>query len=293
MTVQGIFTPIKNSRTLRRVALLACVVAAYSLLPVWKEHSIYRDLGDMPSELYAALTLVLGWLLVFKTNAAYNRWWEARTLWGALVNASRNLALKTAVMIDLPEAELFEVKRHLNAFPYAVKDHLRDMASLNVVPGFETAPDKVIHVPGFIASGLYGDMRRWRQAGWVDGDLMRVIDHDLSRLMDICGGCERIKSTRITTSYRVFVRQCVVLFLVLFPWGIAQDFGWWTVLVTGIIAYFMLGLGIVAENIEEPFGFDEDDLDLDRLCHVISASVDEIFERRGLREKSSPAASQS
>ena len=65
----------------------------YALLPLLKEYSSYKDIGDTPSDLHAALSLVLGWLLVFRTNAAYARWWEARTLWGSLINCSRNLAI--------------------------------------------------------------------------------------------------------------------------------------------------------------------------------------------------------
>jgi putative membrane protein len=89
---------IKLSRTLTQVALLALTVAAYGALAVWKERTVYHELGDIPAEIHAALTLVLGWLLVFRTNTAYNRWWEARTLWGGLVNACRNLAAKLAPM---------------------------------------------------------------------------------------------------------------------------------------------------------------------------------------------------
>ena len=74
------------------------------------------------------------------------------------------------------------------------------------------------------------------------------------------------------------------------PWGIADSFRWWTVPLTGIIAYFMLGMETVAEHVEEPFGYDEDDLNLDALCHTIKVSVKEVFDRRMSREKNAPIA---
>jgi putative membrane protein len=112
----------------------------------------------------------------------------------------------------------------------------------------------------------------------IDGDELRAIDAEALRLMDICGGCERIQRTRVIRSYRVFARQCVVMFLLTLPWGIVEDFGWWTVPMTMLTAYFMLGMEIVAEHVEEPFGYDDDDLDLDSLCRTISQSVSEVFD---------------
>jgi putative membrane protein len=272
--------PIKLSRTLTQVALMALAVAAYGALAVWKEKTIYHELGDIPAEIHAALTLVLGWLLVFRTNTAYNRWWEARTLWGGLVNASRNLAAKLALMIDLPEAELREAVRDIVAFPCALRDHLRDEASLAALPGFEKDQNRVDHLPSYLVGRRYQALRRWRGETWIDGDDLRVIDRDLAQFLDICGSCERIRGTRVARSYRVFARQCVIMFLATLPWGIAHDFGWWTLPLTAITAYFMIGMETVAEHVEEPFGRDEDDLDLDAMCDGIAQTVGEIVKRR-------------
>ncbi|MCA9060223.1 MAG: hypothetical protein KDA85_17060, partial [Planctomycetaceae bacterium] len=105
--------------------------------------------------------------------------------------------------------------------------------------------------------------------------------------LDICGGCERIRNTRVVTSYRLFARQCVWLYLITLPWGIVDTFGWWTILLTAMLSYFMLGLEIVAEHVEEPFGLDEDDLDLDGLCRTIEVTTTEIFDRRLARQAGS------
>jgi len=280
MADAGIITPITRCRTLSRIACSALVMGAYGALPVWKEHSIYHDIGDTPTQIHAALTLVLGWLLVFRTNTAYSRWWEARTLWGGLVNACRNLAAKLSLLVRLPAGELQEVQRLMVAFPYALRDHLRNIALLQKLPGFEADERPVEHIPGFLVEQMYAKLRQWKAAGLIDGDELRVIDEELRRFLDICGGCERIQKTRLARSYRVFARQCVCLFLGTFPWGIVNDFGWWTIPITAITAYFMLGLEVVAEHVEEPFGFDEDDLDLDGLCETISRTAGETFRRQ-------------
>lgn len=278
MPTRDIITPLTRSRTLSRVAGYAILVGLYSLLPIWKENTEYREYGDLPAEFHTAFTLVLGLLLVFRTNTAYARWWEARTLWGALVNACRNLAAKSHDLITLSAPIQYEVRRLVIAFPYALRDHLRSEGALQSIPGLTDARGEVKHIPSFLVGRLYQAFREARRSGQLDGDELRIIDEDLRRLLDICGGCERIYRTRIARSYRVFARQCVFLFLVTLPWGIANDFGFWTLPLTSITAYFMLGLETVAEHVEEPFGYDEDDLDLDGLCNTIEVTVDEIMQ---------------
>jgi ion channel-forming bestrophin family protein len=279
MLFRDLVRPFASSSTLKQVALLALVMGAYSCLAMWKEFSPYGEFADMPSGIHAAFSLVLGALLVFRTNTAYARWWEARTLWGGLVNASRNLAIKVTTLTQLAESELTKVRGLMVAFPVALRNHLRDeVASIEQIDD-EIRALKWDHLPAGITREIYNIISRGYADRKLDGDVLRVIDHDLSKLMDICGGCERIHRTRIVGSYRTFARQCVLLFLLTVPWGIAHDFGWWTVPITIMTSYFMLGLEIVAEHVEEPFGLDEDDLDLDILCVKIRQSIEEIFNR--------------
>ncbi len=87
---------VEQNSPLRRLA--GAIVGLYSLLPVLKEKSSFKDYADMPSQVHAGLSFVLGWLLVFRINTAYARWWEARTLWGTLVNASRNLRSSSSAL---------------------------------------------------------------------------------------------------------------------------------------------------------------------------------------------------
>jgi len=281
MKARELISIVMSSRTLLHVALYAVLVAAYSLIPVLIEtRTEYRKYLNLPSEVHAVLTLVLGWLLVFRTNASYQRWWEARTLWGALVNTSRNVAIKVTELVPAPKEELLSIRRDVIGFAVALRDHLRDGASLQRLPGFENSGAKPVHVPGYLVSRMYEQFARWKSAGLMDGDELRVLDEDSRRFLDICGGCERIRNTRLAQSYRAFARQCVFLVLATLPWGIVDAFQWWTVPLTGITSYFMLGLETVAEHVEEPFGRDDDDLDLESLCRTIDVTVSEIFDRK-------------
>lgn len=282
----------RSGRTLSYVLMLAGLAGLYACLPLAKEMSIFRDTGKAAPELHAALSLIVGWLLVFRTNTAYARWWEARTLWGALINASRNLGLKVSRLGSVSNDDKQVVRQLIIDFAISLKHHLRQepaapglMQSLRSSaegqtvnhPLSEPEPTSPHHVPLAISAEIYRLMGKWKATGAIDGDELRVIDAEALRLMDICGACERIQKTRIVRSYRVFARQVVLLFLLTLPWGIVQSFGWWTVPLTAMTAYFMLGLEIVAEHVEEPFGYDDDDLDLEGMCRTIDKSLNEII----------------
>jgi len=276
---------VTGSRTLLRVSLYAAAIGMYALIPVWKEtHPEYDTFADLPSDLHAALTIVLGWLLVFRTNSSYGRWWEARQLWGSLVNVSRNLAIKVADLVRAGDDEMNRFRIDIVAFAYGLKDHLREESQLRKLTGFEECPDQPTHVPSYLITRMYEEFSDWKANGSIDGDELRVLDEEARRFLEICGGCERIRKTQVVRSYKLFARQCVFLYLVTFPWGIVDSFRWWTVPLTVIVAYFMLGLEVVAENVEEPFGYDEDDLDLEGLCRTIEVTVQEVFDRRLARK---------
>ncbi|MFN9720149.1 MAG: bestrophin family protein [Planctomycetota bacterium] len=258
---------------------LSVLVGAYAAIPAYlKSRNLLESFADVPADIHAALTLVLGWLLVFRTNTSYSRWWEARTLWGALVNTSRNLSAKFVALVDGPQEDLRKIKRILILFPQVLRDHLRDGASLDDEELVADAGHTPQHAPSFLAKSLFRTLRTWKKNSVIDGFQMTVMEEDVRKLLEIVGACERIRNTRLARSYRTFARQCVILYLTTLPWGIVHDFSWWTVPLTAIISYFMLGMEIAAEHTEEPFGCDEDDLDLDALCRVIEASVIEIFQ---------------
>jgi putative membrane protein len=271
---QELIVSLRTSRTVKTILWMAACVGIYAILPVIKEYSPYAGFGDSPSEIHAALTLALGWLLVFRTNAAYSRWWEARTAWGSMINAIRNLSMKLSVLTTPQASDMPHLSRLLSEFPKALMHHLRRTPYASPVIPIGAAVD---HVPLAISNQLYVWVGNALSANRIDSGELKVIDSDLAKLMDVCGACERISRTPIVLSYRIFARQCVFLYLLTLPWGIVNDFKWWTIPMTMIMAYFMIGMEVVAEHVEEPFGYDEDDLDLEGMCNTIEESVSQVL----------------
>jgi putative membrane protein len=279
-TQNGLLTGLLPGATLTKVAGQALLVGLYATLPAMKELTPYADFGDQPANIHATFTFLLGMLLVFRTNAAYSRWWEARQLWGNLTNTSRNLSIKISTLARIDDRDNNVARNLILAFGPVLKNQLRNSRSDAELENLEITSPRPGHIPSEIVQRLYLLIAKWREEGRIDEASLRVLDQEATQLLNVCGGCERIRNTRIVRAYRVFSRQCIALSLITFPWGIVNEFHWWTVPITAVLAYFMLGLEAVAENVEEPFGDSEDDLDLDGMCETISKSVNQIFDRQ-------------
>ena len=134
-----------------------------------------------------------------------------------------------------------------------------------------------MHVPAYISARIYDQFEAWRQNDQLGGFELLFLDQHAASLMNICGACERIQKTPISLSYRWFIRQSIGIYLLTLPLGLVQSLGWWTVVTVTMLSYFMIGIEMIAENIEDPFGFDEDDIMLDDICRNIERSVNEIL----------------
>jgi len=221
--------------------------------------------------------LVLGLLLAFRNNGAYDRWWEGRKLWGQLINDSRNLCLKVRASVEADAEEVRRFGTLVAGFAFALKQHLRGGGPLANIPGFEKDEARPAHVPLHVAGLVLDRLAAWRRAGKLDGYTALALDTHARALMDICGACERIRSTPIAPSYRTLLRHGIVLYLAAAPWYVLHEEGLWGIPVVMILAYFLLGIELVAESVEEPFGHDGDDLALDRYCETIRGSVGEVL----------------
>lgn len=266
---------VLNSNLIR-VLLYAVVISLYSLLAVWKQYSNYSDYVNIHSTVHAILGLVVSMLLVFRTNSAYAKWWEARSLWGTLINASRNLAIKGRNFVEITAEERLQLAKLIAIFATTLRDHLRRINDLKRVPGFEDLPDDPGHPPGIVASRIYAMIQSWRHRSLLSDQMTRMFDIEARVLMEVCGGCEKILNTRLAISYRVFVNECVLLYVLTLPWALVEDFLIWTVPMVFVVSFLMLGLEVVAHSVEAPFGHGADDLDLDGMCATIERSVNEI-----------------
>jgi ion channel-forming bestrophin family protein len=250
----------------------------YSLIPVFKEYSTYEKFADIPSDVFTVLGLVLSLVLVFRTNRAYDRWWEARTLWGKLVNISRNLVTKCRSFAELDPTERQQLHREISGFAYALKDHLREGVQLKELPAWSDTNHSPDHVPAWLSGQIYASVKKWERADRISPQELLSIDTELHEFLNVCGGCERIRNTLIAGSYRSYAIKCLTLYLLALPWGLVEDLKWLTIPISMIVTYIMFGLESIADAVEEPFGFDLDDLNLDSLCLTIDQTTAEILD---------------
>lgn len=268
----------------KRLWLYVIAMAAYTILVFY----IAQDTTLLPPHVLkeagaaAYMTIVMGMLLVFRTNSAYERWWEGRKQWGQLVNDSRNLCIKVRYFCKARNPDKVRFAELVISFAYALKHHLRGTAPSRPLPGTAHASAaESTNLPLYLAGKIYEKLIEWQQSGQLESLPLLQIDTHARAFMDICGACERIKKSPIAVSYRAFMRQGIVINLIVLPWLSAQEFTLWLTLPTNIIAtYFLVGLELIAEDIEEPFGHEGDDLPLDNICSDLRKSISTIIEVR-------------
>jgi putative membrane protein len=233
----------------------------------------HEEWVNIDSRFHILQGTILGLLLVFRTTTAYDRWWEGRKLWGQLVNDLRNLALKVQGCVDASAEEKRQFGDLLIRFAYALKEHLRWRPQPRRLSA--SHPEEPKHVPLELAGEVFEKLDAWEKQGRLKQVL--IFDPHSRALMDVCGACERIKKTPIPQSYLVFIRLCIIFYLLTLPWGLVQDYRLWEVPAVAIIGYFMIGIELIAEDVEQPFGRGGDKLALEDICHSIELSVREAL----------------
>jgi putative membrane protein len=257
----------------RRLDTTVILVAVYTAAVVFVDQRLDVHVPDWGGMMAVLNALILGVLLAFRNREAYDRWWEGRKLWGQLVNDSRNLCLKVRAIPSLTSGNQQYVGQLLVGFAVALKNHLRGSDKLQLVPGFEAAADSPDHPPRYLAGKLFESLRSWRREDKLSDFDLLLLDPHAKALMDVAGACERIRSTPLPLSYRALVRHGLALYVFTIPWFIADHLLWWTVPDMALFTYFLFGIEFTAEDVEEPFGRDADDLALSTYCETIRRSV--------------------
>ena len=232
--------------------------------------------------MHSLLGIVLGLFLVFRTNSAYDRWWEGRRLWGSLVNSTRNLAMKLNACISKENHEDRDwFSKMISNFVIATKEGLRKGVQLNdlepVSESFLEDLNKYKHKPNRIAALLYEKVNTLYKNGQMTGDQLVNMDKELNDLIDIMGGCERIRNTPIPYSYMMYIKKFIFIYIITLPFGFVTDSGYFTVLIVLLITFVLMSVELIAEEIEDPFGHDLNDLPTDELAAKIKENVAEIL----------------
>ncbi len=277
---------VHKSDTLRKLAPVLVGMAAYCLLIAYVVIEYLHPGPDSDLKniyiMHSLLGFVISLLLVFRTNTAYDRWWEGRKAWGTLTNNSRNLALKLAHMLETDDAESRQFFRAMIPnYAFALKNHLRGRAQLNELepcPGFDPADlDLTKHQPNQMAMRLFGKMDELYQRGTIRPEHILVLNVEFTTFTEVCGICERIHTTPIPFSYSSFLKKFVTLYCLTLPLGYVLSLHYWVIPVVMVVFYVLASLELIAEEIEDPFGTDANDLPTDRLSNNIRKAVGELL----------------
>lgn len=270
-------------RKLWPMILLICLysgIIAYFEINYWKwdESNKIKNIVVM----HSLLGFVISLLLVFRTNTAYDRWWEGRKQWGALVNNSRNLALKLNALLpknDMQNRTFF--KSLIPQYAVALKNHLRSEATRLELDEKNhpelTEIDHNKHLPNQLAALLFKKVNTLFETGKIKGEQLLAINNELQSFTETCGACERIKNTPIPISYSAFIKKFIFFYVMTLPWGYVFNLGYLVIPVVAFIFYVLASLELVAEEIEDPFGTDSNDLPMDKMCANIQKQVDELL----------------
>lgn len=248
---------------------------------------------------FTLIGLPLAIFLGFRNNAAYDRYWEARKLWGELLLRSRNLARQVVNFVDADgplqaatgrdDVRVRMIQRCI-AYAQALKHQLRGTPDAQgevqawLQPqewqALASAPNKAA---GLMMS-MGADLQQCRREGRIDSVLTAQIDNTLSAITAAAASCERIKSSPLPFSYTLLLHRTAYLYCFLLPFGLVDSIGFMTPFVVAIVAYTFFGLDALGDEIEEPFGLLPNDLPLDAICRAI-----EIDMRAALGETELPA----
>ena len=230
-------------------------------------------------QVYSLVGFALSLLLVFRTNTAYDRWWEGRKKWGELVNNTRNLSLKINTVCTNKEDRKY-FKRMISNYPFAMKEHLRsgvDLSQLDLTEKEREEISNYEHKPNFILKRIYERLEGLKKDGALSEEGYIVVDTNMKTFSDIIGACERIKNTPIPYSYSIFFKKFIFIYVTTLPLAFVNSFGYYSSLVSIFVFYILVSMEILAEEIEDPFGMDDNDLPTDGLSQKIRDNVHEIL----------------
>lgn len=274
--------------TFRQLLPLLIGISVYSGIIAWLELDYWKlseknYVRNIPV-LHTLLGFAISMLLVFRTNTAYDRWWEGRKLWGSLVNNSRNLAMKLDSILakeDIAQRSFF--RKMIPAFAWALHNHLHKEKTR--VELFEDAEHKHVfqqidqgkHIPNQLALLMYRQVQQLYAGSKISGEQLLYLNTEMQSFTDICGACERIKNTPIPFSYSVFIKKFIFFYIMTLPFGYVFQLGFYIIPVVAFILYVLASLELIAEEIEDPFGGDQNDVPTELLSQNIQRHVAELI----------------
>lgn len=278
------------------------LVTVYSVFIAIMYNAFHFTRISIPIAVPTILGTVISLLLAFKSNQAYDRWWEARTIWGAIVNDTRSLTRQLLTFVDTPYAESEQkafceklAKRQV-AWCYALSRHLRKENPLQGLERLISAEDlqhvkRYDNVPVGLLELQAADLRSAYKLGWINEYQQVSIDETLTRFSNEMGGCERIKNTVFPATYSVYIHLSVLLFVLLLPFGLIEFFGVVEVpLVIAIASSFFL-IENMAIHLQDPFENKPTDTPTTTISRNIERDIKQMLNETYKQEEPAAGAS--
>lgn len=270
-----------KSDSFRKLLPSLLVIALYSGIVAFLEIEYFKldDTSHVKNlfVIHTTLGFVISLLLAYRINSAYDRWWEGRKLWGSLMNNSRNLAIKLSVMLK-DEKDLAYFRKLIPSYASILNKHLKDEeTSMQLFEHVDLMLDHHKHRPNQVAKMLFQKINDLYITHKISGDQLIILNNEIQSFTDICGACERIKNTPIPYSYSAFIKKFIFVFVLTLPYAYSFTLGYYVIPVVAFIFYVLVSIELISEEIEEPFGYDENDLPTTKITENIKKYVEEIL----------------
>jgi ion channel-forming bestrophin family protein len=274
LRLRGSVIPAVFPRTLLCGLFAVLISAIHIRIPV-----------NIPALASVVSNVVLGLMLVFRTNTAYERFWEGRKLWGSVTNASRNLARHIWVTIPDRTPQDRQAKRAaldlIVAFAVTMKLHLRreiineELQPLLSAPQYENLQG-MNNPPLEVAFWIQDYLQQQHDSDRLNIHQLISLQQLLNTLVDCLGGCERILKTPIPMAYAIHLKQLLLIYCFTLPFQFVTQLGWWTAAVVMLVSFTLFGIEAIGMEIENPFGRDYNDLPLDTICDAMKRNIDDL-----------------
>ncbi|UYZ83903.1 bestrophin [Entomomonas sp. E2T0] len=272
---KGSIIPIIWRRVLFTVLLSSVVVLSHGTL--------YHYKIIITAAPFTIWGITLAIFLSFRNNVAYQRFWEARTLWGQLLISSRNLTRQLVSFFpQLTKEEQQAITNKIIAFSYGLRNRLRDNSPLQDLEPYLTKQEyqeleKSPNIPNNLLSKLGIEFANVCQKTNTNAVLLSSVDRELSHLSGVLSGCEKIKNTPLPFPYILLLHRTVHIYCFVLPFCLVDSIGWTTPFAVCFLAYTFFGLDALGDQISDPFDAQQNDLPLDAMSRNLEINVKEII----------------
>ena len=263
---------------LPKVVPALTIVVLISATLVYLNARHYVNMPEVPAIGFTIFGVILSIFLSFRNTACYDRWWEGRKLWGAMIAQTRHICRDSHV---LPEASRQTMMLRVMQFSALLRDRLRkqdmQLGQTQQALGLNDQQwlklQNHFNAPQYLLELVQQDLAKLYQQGIISDIIYQTISQHVVALGDIHAGCDRISSTPLPFSYSVLLHRAVYSFCFILPFSLASSLGVWTPIIVALIAYLFLGLDALSAELEEPFGVQENDLALDAIVRGIEREM--------------------